>query len=72
MFLVSGTYLILGCVLDSGRKCFGFWDVFLNSEKRYWIVGCVLDSGAVFGFWDMFCPYEPLHELDDLSQKRGL
>ena len=46
--------------------------MFFNSEKCYWTVGCVLDSGGVFGFWDMFCPYEPLHELDELLQKRGL
>ena len=32
--------------LDSG-KCFGFWDVFLDS-------GMFLDSGKCFGFWDVF------------------
>ena len=55
-------FWILGSVLDSGEcfwflghnfildfgKCFGFWDVFFNSEKCYWIVGCVLDSGTCF------------------------
>ena len=54
MFWVLGSvfgfwdiFWILGCVLDSG-KCFGFRDVFLNSEKCYWIVGIVLDSGMCF------------------------
>ena len=64
-------FWFLGRILDFGT-CFGFWDVFLNSEKCYWIMGRVLDSGGVFGFWDMFCPHKPPNELGDLSQKRGL
>ena len=34
-------------LLYSG-KCFGFWDVFLDSGK------CYLYSGKCFGFWDVF------------------
>ena len=34
-------------VLNSG-KCFGFWEVFLDSGKCFWILG------SVFGFWEVF------------------
>ena len=34
-------------LLYSG-KCFGFWDVFLDSGK------CYLYYGKCFGFWDVF------------------
>ena len=49
MFLNSGICFHA----DSGR-CFGFWQVFLNSRKcfGFWDVFWILAS--VFEFWDMF------------------
>ena len=35
----------------------------LDSGKGFWILGnffWILILGRVFGFWEVFCPYEPL------------
>ena len=41
-------FWILTSGLDSG-KCFGFWDVFFNSDKWFaWIPASVMDSGKCF------------------------
>ena len=46
-FWILEVFWILGSVLDSG-KCFGFWNVFLDSAKCFWILRSVLDSGKRF------------------------
>ena len=54
---------------SNSGKCFGFWDLFLDSEKcfwilgsghvldsgtRFWVLGSVLDSGKCFWILGMF------------------
>ena len=53
--------------LDSG-KCIGFWKVFLDSGKCFWILGSALNSGKCFGFWEVFCPYGPPYKSKTMSE----